>query len=598
MSRYLRAFGRETFLLGVNYWSRAGGPRMWARFDEAAVRAEIAQMRAFGANACRSFLFNPTFMPHPPKVEKEALAKLRTFIDACAEAQLAVLPSLLVGHMSGENYDFPGQRGRSCYADEEVVGWERALARAAAGALRGAPAVVAWVLSNEMPLWGGNSDPDAIAAWAKLLADEIRAAAPDVPVGSGDGVMNVRGGQNGFDAERLAQVLDYVGPHAYPADSDPLRQSLYIEYAIRSVQHLGKPVLLEEFGCSSAQAGDAEQAAYWREQILTAMGTGAAGALGWCFSDFALTDEAPYSHHAFELGFGVMRADGSEKPVANVLREAGKLVQRLDWSQVEAPAPRTALLRPSYLETTYPFSWEERNRMIRTQLHAYAAARAAGLQVAVVPETHSLAGFDLILVPATQKLLAPTWERLAKRAQEGATVYWSYFGGDYDFHQGMWCHLFEPLTGCRHRLRYGVPDVPPAEITIRINGTVLRAKTGQGSPFARAFLPVEPVGARISGTDGGGRPAIVQHTIGSGRVVFSCYPLEYYEADVVPLYQRISTPAPFAAADGRVQTHVLHAPGEKIVIATNRSWDTVDTRVDAPGGEGPWSPKEARILKG
>ena len=54
--------------------------------------------------------------------------------------------------------------------------------------------------------------------------------------------------------------------------------------------------------------------------------------------------------------------------------------------------------------------------------------------------------------------------------------------------------------------------------------------------------------------------------------------------------------APFAASDGRVQTHVLDAPGEKIVFALNRSWDTVDTRVDAPGGDGPWAPKEARIL--
>src|SRR5215471_17591902 len=133
MTRYLRAFGRETFLLGVNYWSRAGGPRMWERFDEAAVNAEIAQMRTLGCNACRAFLFNPTFMPTPPRVDAAALARLQSFTRACEQAQLAVLPSLLVGHMSGENYDFAGQGGRSCYADEAIVGWERALARAAGG---------------------------------------------------------------------------------------------------------------------------------------------------------------------------------------------------------------------------------------------------------------------------------------------------------------------------------------------------------------------------------------------------------------------------------------------------------------------------------
>ena len=37
MSRYLRPFGKPTFLLGVNYWSRAGGPRMYetGRWDGA-----------------------------------------------------------------------------------------------------------------------------------------------------------------------------------------------------------------------------------------------------------------------------------------------------------------------------------------------------------------------------------------------------------------------------------------------------------------------------------------------------------------------------------------------------------------------------------
>jgi hypothetical protein len=125
---------------------------------------------------------------------------------------------------------------------------------------------------------------------------------------------------------------------------------------------------------------------------------------------------------------------------------------------------------------------------------------------------------------------------------------------------------------------------------------VLRARTSEGSPFARAYLPLEPTSARVSATDGAGRPAIVQQTLGKGRVVFSAYPLEYYEADVAPLYSRLGAPAPYAAADGRVQTHVLDAPGERLILAMNRSWDRVDTRVDAPGGDGPWSPKEARIL--
>src|SRR5207245_2218470 len=147
-------------------------------------------------------------------------------------------------------------------------------------------------------------------------------------------------------------------------------------------------------------------------------------------------------HPGFELGFGLLRADGSPKPAAAVMREAGALAAELDWDELDFAEPRAAIVRPSYLETTYPFSWEERGRMVHSLLAAYTLLRRAGLECAVVPETHPLDRFDLLLVPSTQKLLAPTWEKLAARAHAGANVYWSYFGGDYDFHQGMWCHLF------------------------------------------------------------------------------------------------------------------------------------------------------------
>src|SRR5262249_12958343 len=150
---------------------------------------------------------------------------------------------LLVGHMSGENFDFPEQEGRSPYSDPELLGWQQSLARAAAQAAGTSPALLAWVLSNEMPLWGGPSQVPVISAWCATLTAELRKMSPNTAVGTGDGVMNLRGGQNGFDPDVLAQFVDYLGPHAYPADSDALRQSLFCEFAIRSLQHLGKPVL-------------------------------------------------------------------------------------------------------------------------------------------------------------------------------------------------------------------------------------------------------------------------------------------------------------------------------------------------------------------
>jgi endo-1,4-beta-mannosidase len=606
--RYLSAFGRPSFLLGVNYWSRAGGPRMWdpTRWDEHRVTAEIAEMRALGLNACRAFLFIPTFMSRPPAVDRAALARLRTFVDRAAEAGLAVLPSLLVGHMSGENFDFPGQCGRNLYADPELLDWQRALARAAGAALKGNPGVTAWVISNEMPLWGGPAPPAVVQAWCGELVDALRAAVgPQVPIGSGDGVMNLKGGQNGFDPERLVHQLDYLAPHVYPANADPVRQALYAEYAIRSVQHLGKPVLLEEFGCSAAQAGADEQAIYWRETVSTAMATGAAGALGWCMNDFDLASDTPYDHHAFELGFGLVRHDGSTKPAAHAMRALAEQARSIDFAALDFAMPRVALVRPSYFETTYPFSWEDRGRMFGTLLAAFGLARAAGLQVDVVPETHELTAYDLILAPATQKLLSPTWERLAARAAGGATVYWSYFGGDYDFHQGMWCHNFEELTGCAHRLRYGVPDLPPPRVEISGDGLAIAIEPA-GTPFQRAYLPLEPRTGVVVARDQAGRPAVVRNALGRGSVFFCAYPWEHYAAQQTgdrtsqALYAWLALAAGArvdATADPAVQLHRARGHDEELVWVFNRSWEERAADVDAPGGGGPYAAKELRLLR-
>ncbi|HEY3356943.1 MAG TPA: beta-galactosidase trimerization domain-containing protein [Polyangia bacterium] len=609
--RYLTLRGARTFLLGTNYWSRAGGPRMWERFDEARVRAEIAQMRGIGLNVCRSFLFAPTFMPRPPAVDPQALARFRTLLDACGAEGLGVMPSLVVGHMSGENYELPGQRGRSPYSDPEVLGWERELATRAAEAARGAPAVAAWVLSNEMPLFGGAADSDTITAWAHDLCRTLRAVDPETPIGTGDGYFNQKGGQDGFDPERLRALVDYLGPHTYYGDPDPMRQAQSAELLIRSLQHLGRPVVLEEFGGSTCQVSEANQAAYYREVIHGVLSLGGAGAIGWCFSDFDLGHEPPYEHHAFELGFGITRADGTEKPVCEDLRAIAALTGGLPFARLAFPPPRAAIIQPSYFQRQYPFSAEDRGRMRRNLVQAYVLALKAGVEVQVVPEDHDLDAFDLVLVPSTQKLRAPTWQRLRARAAAGGTVYVSYFAGDHEFHFGMWIDGFEALTGARHQLRYGVPDLPPDEVTLTGAGPALTTRTTGSAPFPRAFLPVEARGAETVLRDTAGRPALLRHAIGSGQVFFLAYPWEHYlgcQADVNErdgshaLYAHLAAAAGirprYASPDPLVQLRVVEDGADDLVWVFNRSWSERQVSLDLPGGAGlSLRPKDVRVLR-
>lgn len=582
----------DRFVLGANYWSRAGGPRMWDVFDEAQVRAELAQAKAIGLDCLRAFAFVPSFMPRPPAVDDGARGRLRRFYALAAEAGVGLLQSALVGHMSGENFHFPGQGGRSLWSDPELRVWQRALVQAVAEDAREAEAVWAFVLSNEMPLWAGGGSAEAIADWARDLVGVTRAADPrGRPVSVGDGMTPT------FPTGAIASTVDWLGPHVYYGDADPLRQAYQTDLRMRAAQAYGRPVVLEEFGCSSTQAGDAEQAAYLREGIFAALGCGAKGAIAWCFSDFdpeIVGRVPPYSHHGFELGFGLTRADGREKPVCDELRAARQLLDGL--GPAAAPRPKVAIVRPSYLAEDFPFSWQDRELMHRTLLQGFVLASQAGLDPAVVGEGDDLSPYALILCPATQKLTVPTWLALRNRARDGATVYWSYFSGDHRFHQGMWCPIFEELTGLRHRLRYGCFDLPGERCVLRAP-LQLSVPTGVAhaqAPYPLARLPVElqdgaPV--RVLATDGEGRPALTAHDLGAGQVVFLAYPLERYLAQLPDgsardghrLYRLLADEAGlaprYATRHPDVQSRVLGGH----VIVQHRGWtDAVDDATDVP----------------
>jgi endo-1,4-beta-mannosidase len=598
----------ERFLLGANYWSRAGGPRMWASFDEAVAADELRALRAIGLDVLRIFAFVPTMMPSPPAVEEAPIAAMRRFAALAEAVGLALLPTPLVGHMSGENFGFAAERGRSLYSDAELRAWQTALVRAVVAALRDSPAVAGWILTNEMPLWGGRGgdawlggSPGGSAGdvvdWARAMLAVVREADAARPVSIGDGMMA------GWPTRALAGDLDWIGPHVYYADVDPLRHAFNTDFVLARARALGGPVVLEEFGGSSTQAGEAEHAAYLRESVLTALASGASGAVVWCASDFdreTVGRQVPYEHHAFELGFGLFRADGTEKPAGDEFRALRALVDRIDWPTLQRPRARVAILASDWVEREFPFSWEDKGGLRRALLQSYVLAAQAGLEVDVIGEDAALDGYALVLVPSTQKLRVPTWLALEAAARAGATVYWSYFSGENEFHQGAWCANFTQLTGLRHRLRYGCFDLPGERLTLK-GQAVLSVPTGQAThpaPQSLARLPIEPAAPGIVSlaVDGDGHLALAEHRLGAGRVLFCAYPIERYlmarpdgsARDAHRIYRLLAEEAglepEYETRHPDVHARVLHAGADDLVIVQHRGWAPhVDDASELPG---------------
>ena len=107
----------QTPWIGANFWSRVGGPRMWSRYNAAIVREELGVLSHHGCNVTRSFCYWPDFVPEAERLDEDVLARFTDFLDAHVELGLQTIPTFIVGHMSGENWDPAWRDGRDLYRD-------------------------------------------------------------------------------------------------------------------------------------------------------------------------------------------------------------------------------------------------------------------------------------------------------------------------------------------------------------------------------------------------------------------------------------------------------------------------------------------------
>ncbi len=184
--------GGPAFWLGANFWSRAGGPFMWRRYDPDLIDTELAVLKRHGQTMTRSFFFWPDFMPAPDEIDAAMTARFADFLDRHAAAGLVTVPTFIVGHMSGENWDPSWRAGRDLYADVWMVGRQAWFAAEMVRRYAGHPAVAGWLVSNEMPLYGGaGTSHEVVASWAQIIRDAVRAAGGTQPFSLGDGAWGI-----------------------------------------------------------------------------------------------------------------------------------------------------------------------------------------------------------------------------------------------------------------------------------------------------------------------------------------------------------------------------------------------------------------------
>ncbi|HWG02752.1 MAG TPA: cellulase family glycosylhydrolase [Trebonia sp.] len=601
--------GRPVTWLGANFWSRAGGPLMWRSYDPDLIRAELSVLASHGLTMTRSFFYWPDFMPGPHEIDETMAARFADFLDRHREQGLTTVPTFIVGHMSGENWDPAWRNGRDLYSDVWMVGRQAWFAGEMTRRYKDHPAVAGWLVSNEMPIYGGAASHEVVAAWARIIRDAVRAAGGRQPFSLGDGAwgIEVSGRDNGFRLADVAELADFLGPHVYPVGDDPVRQRYAAAVACALTGTFGKPVIMEEFGVSSDFASEASAAVYYRHVLWNTLLAGATGWIAWNNTDFALPAQEPYRHHAFELNFGLTDAAGTPKQTLREMRAFARVLDRVEFGRCRRADAGAALIVPSYLDTQYPFTSPESHVAVAKALHqGYVTTSLAGLSPALTRETAGIEqGAGLYLAPSVKQILAPTADVLEALASQGACVYVSYSAGDLAWHRGPSYGRMNELFGIRHQLDVGLA-APIEDDAVQLTfardfgglarGTTLTFAVG-GGEHSRTFLPAVPDGAEVIAADAHGRPALLRRPAGDGALIFCTYPLEYMAAvtprvnpeALVELYRALADHAgvrrPVAVDDPRVACDVLvRDDGVRFAVLASHAAESLTVKPVVDGG--------------
>lgn len=371
---------------------------MWREFDIAEVREEMAQIADIGFEVVRLFALTEDFLPAPMTVDQTMVERLVDVGVAAKDAGLRVVPTLIVINMSGRFWwpawmlDSRGIPG-DLYSDP-ILESQALLAATCARALAGDDSIRAFDLTNEIDEAQQPRSRDAGKLWASTIANAIRREAPGVPIQIGVHLPSLTA-QNRLRVDDVAVIADEDVMHAYPLYSEVARSFLDPELVpfscalTSALAGSGRPTLMQEFGLCTAPPGEPgqtiiddflgqplsqylaseDEAAHYYDAVLQRLLiTGAAGAYAWCYGDYdsRLFDRLPIATAVRERTFGLVRADGSEKPAAEVWRSfrkrrdagvlppGGRIPRTLDVSADEyhrAPAGNFARLYASWLSS-------------------------------------------------------------------------------------------------------------------------------------------------------------------------------------------------------------------------------------------------------
>ncbi|MGR4847567.1 beta-galactosidase [Streptomyces sp. LARHCF252] len=347
---------------------------------------------------------------------------------------------------------------------------------------------------------------DALLGCFLAEKEVIRAHDTDTPV-----TTNFMGTFRPLDYHRWALHLDFASWDSYPPlDAPPTRPALAHDL-MRGLKD-GAPFWLMEQTPSTTACRDVNPLRRPGELRLATFQAVAHGADAALYFQMRASRGACEKYHGAVIG----HAGRDDTRVFREVAELGRELESLGDRTLGARTPaRTALL----------FDWDSwwaleisdgPSRLVKYPdvIHAYyRAAREAGADVDVVPQTADLTPYDVVLAPALHMVKGDLATRLEAVAARGGTVLTTFLSGRVDEHDRAFLTdvpgPLAPLMG----VRVDEWDARPPEFTQTIPELAAEARL--------VFEIVRPRGAEPIATYGtdfyAGTPAVTRNPYGDGE---------------------------------------------------------------------------------
>jgi endo-1,4-beta-mannosidase len=565
------------------HWVPAKTGLQWPlQWDEAELEADFIKMRDLGFNTMRFDLFWAWFEPRPGNYNLEAFRQFDVFIRLAHAYDIYLHPTFFIGGEVGEAFwDVPWRQGRHPHADAEMLRLQTDHAAEFARRYCGESAILAWDLTDEPPYWVvGDQTTDAMGInWTRLIAGALRRYDPDHLLCVGTSMEDVHHGP--FRPDNLSAEVDFLSVHPYSIYTldrfpDPmLSERGTYGGAFQTTLSLGagKPVMIHEFGASSAQYSPERIAHFDRVTMYSGLAAGACGILPWCYTDAApgLFQSVPYLRAPHETQFGLTTWDRQDRPRGRELRDFSRVLSQMNFNGIEPAAGEAALVIPHewakphgdmsrfglsgasaipYTSVQDGFDAGEINVWLtRSLLNTFILARRAGLKVDMPREYSNWQAHPLLLLPApltsTERnpihIHTAFWETARAYVRDGGTIYTSLCADAAipEMANLFGASLADHASADEVALTFVAPfgDIAP--------GTIFRYRADSANP-RHWPATLDLAGGQVLAVDQNGRPALIAHTFERGKTLLCAYPLETYLAE---------TPSAFEAQEN---THLLY----------------------------------------